>query len=583
MGGLRPGLPRTTPRRREGEGEVEWWQRAQGAVWDHEAAQERTRVMLGAIGNRVDDLRRVWTERREHSVRELDRAISEAPARALGGCEENPGPLARVARAVELLGRSLEARRWPAAARAVRRIRSGLRAAERVADLAIVCLGDPDDVPPRPRRSGKLLLRSEWYERRIDGFGDLSADVHACGQSVRWIRCLEADCGAIWCVPEWCDESIACPDCRARKLVTDRQEVSDELARAEAALVGSAFRRRFLVLTVPAVGQLEDRMVVAQRARPIWTAEIARYLRELGHERHAVRHLETGETESVAGWWWHARLEVTEGADHEGHWHWNVLALSPWLPHALVSVVWGQAIERAGSKALRRPLAEVLDELGKPRGRPESREARRSREVHRARGYDDPAVARIGAATEIPWLGNGRPPRRRVGEAAIDYVARRVEWAIGAGGTRSRRLGWIARKLSGLSGAIRDWDWLRGLADQLGQAAAVPWAITWIELSRGDGARAVKELVKYAVKDVEHGRPIAPSFMARVVVATKIRRLRWAASSLPAAERKEPPGDGCPCCHSSRIAPEPSRPRRRSTDESWHLVEQAMCGAGPPN
>lgn len=394
----------------------------------------------------------------------------------------------------------------------------------------------------------KLLLRMGWYESRIQGLLTLVSRVETCGEVERVFACQAAGCGHKWTAPEWCDQPLLCRICRAIDLKKRRGRMGDDLAVAErggeecpacrriwpwgqakpclcdarprfTGAVPKHWRRRFVTLTVPHEGGLEDRIRWACVGR-------ARFFRRL---RDWMR--EQGEDPPV---WWTA-LETTGGNDRLGHVHQHAIVLSPWISDVAVGVLWGRELERLGCPVLERELGPRLDRLLAVSWRKAA----------------DPAVSLVLREARIPWTVAGQSaPGRRKGEGALDYLERRAVWAsLARDSVEVRRrkivdvLGSFARH--GDETAIFE-RFIRGpgVAHRLGRIATVPHAIVDVRVSRADSD--VFELVKYLVKDWD-----TPELQARFVACLKENGWRRFQSSI--GVRRPAAGEGCPSCGSCDI------------------------------
>lgn len=494
------------------------------------------------------------------------------------GLVELPGLDDRTAEAAELFALHLSEQRMAAwTLDAIERQIGGVVATlEAKRDRSLVALGrryaapfeqpgtDPDLTDPcqHPGKVPALCLRWEWWQRRIAALGELGHKVRACSQLTRVLECQEDACGHRWHVPKFCDEPLLCPDCRDRRTARESARIEAEIDAALAAMPDRAtWRLRHVTVTVPGAGTTEARMSVAQRARAKFCHRIGRYLEAQGIKRHAG-------SREVAGWAWWASLEATEGSDDLGHFHWHIMAVSPFLPAPLLASEWGRALELAGADPMRRSLSAALAALAKCA----------------PRFPGAPAAARLVELARVPWHVTGeRPPRRGRGEAAIDYAERRATWAqrfavgaalagIGrpepAARVRSATIGQIAGRVRGLAAEIERDRWI--VSRVFGSLAWLPWAIVDVRLVRGDVKAATRELVKYTLKGWSAGSEL----IARILCESKRRQLRWLCSSLPAAD-PEPAEGGCPKCGSPRVRPE-RLDDPEAFSERWEQISRAI-------
>lgn len=379
------------------------------------------------------------------------------------------------------------------------------------------------------RRDQRLLLRMGWYERRIEGLWDCCNKVETCAQQTRVLRCQ--DCGTAWEMPELCEQALLCAVCRDIENNERRQRLEEELEAAEQQ-ARPHWRRRFLTVTVPHHGSLEERLRLAVGARPTFARSVRDWLRTLGDEWH----------------WWSA-LECTKGDDGEGHPHWHTLAIGPFLPDVLVAAWWARAVRARGGSVERRPLRAALDRLARMY----------------VPDYRTEATAELVALAELPWSVRGeKGPRRRRGEAALDYVIRRVRWARGSD-ARPRSLA----KIFGALGMA-----IPVLPDELYDSATLPHLV--IDL-RADDGRPIRELIKYTIKSID----MPARLIARFVAALKVLGCRTFQSSMGNGVSRA--GDGCPAVHGGqRCGSKRLKIERPNTPNHEKLARLARYLAGTP-
>lgn len=422
---------------------------------------------------------------------------------------------------------------------------------------------DLTDPCAHPGKVPALALRWEWWQRRIASLGEIGHKVRACSQLTRVLVCQEDACGHRWHVPKFCDEPLICPDCRDRRTARESERIEAQIDAALAAMPDRAtWRLRHVTITIPGRGTTEARMAVAQRARARFCWAVGRYLQKQGIQRHA------GDRE-VAGWAWWASLEATEGADDRGHFHWHILAVSPFLPAPLLGAELGRALELSGADPMRRSLGASLAALAKCA----------------PRFPGAPAAARLVELARLPWgVAGETPPRRGRQEDPVDYAERRASWAqwfavgaslAGIGAPEPpRRIRWVSfrqigARIRGLRAAL---EADRCLVSRIfGALAVVPWAVVDVRLVRGNVKSATRELVKYTLK----GWSIGPDLIAAIFCEAKRRQLRWLCSSLPAAEPEPDADGGCPKCGSPRIRPE-RLDDPEAFAERWGQISQAI-------
>lgn len=210
------------------------------------------------------------------------------------------------------------------------------------------------------RRIGRAVLckhssRQRWHQCREKGQIKRFATVQGCGARLGHIVCKSCD-GEHSVDHTHCDQHRLCIRCRGSRANKLRKRFrlarAAQLRRRRRELSGSRSRRwreRFLTLTFPDSGDPAHDVTAICGAWPAFIKGVRRWLVRV-----------RGVPKDLAGSIPFLRvLEVTPGATG-GHAHLHVWILSPFLPHAVLRVLWARALGEAAS--LRCPLRE-LDSL----------------------------------------------------------------------------------------------------------------------------------------------------------------------------------------------------------------------------
>jgi hypothetical protein len=415
---------------------------------------------------------------------------------------------------------------------------------------------------PHHRAASRMLRLYAWHQARIAALLDTEAQVASCmsGTLTRTLRCLDPSCGHTWQIPWWCERPMLCPRCRSRDQSRRRAAVSDQVM---AALDGAPMthRARMLTITVPHVGDVEERLALAFAVRSLVVGDLRRWGRATWRGRRWVDH------------WW-SSMEQTSGDDGLGHPHWHTIVVSGYLPEPVVATILGSALLRAAPSHLRErvdaalhrePLAQAIDWLDEHCAVGSARTRVRAR-----------SIALLLTHARIPWTierttdadtTRPRPPRRRDDESIEHYVARRAEWARSAadGGAavtvRHRALGRVLADYE--SGwAPGPWrstaEWLASdsgadVLTMIASAAHLRYGVCSVDMrSDRSPTESVNELIKYTIKD-QGDDAASPALIARTYLWCRGRRTYQSSmgSSLP-RER----GDGCPACSGTWIRAE---------------------------
>jgi hypothetical protein len=218
--------------------------------------------------------------------------------------------------------------------------------------------------PEAERRAGA------WHEARARGARERPDRVDKCGRDgVFEVTCFA--CEKMHARPARCDCGLLCTTCRGHRKVDLQQHFmrsrAEVMARALRAgvlrksLPGGRYTEKFLTLTVPHEGlDLGERIDVAFDAWRRFAPKLRRFMRE-HEERHLRR--EPGE-DGARSWWYFRRFEWTPGTDGQGHPHFHLWLLCPYLPHDTVRSWWQQALSQAkkadGTRAYARGSVDTV-------------------------------------------------------------------------------------------------------------------------------------------------------------------------------------------------------------------------------
>ena len=278
-----------------------------------------------------------------------------------------------------------------------------------------------------------------WHEGRARGQLERVERVEDCGSTHFALACKS--CGVVGehVHDRTCASWRYCVSCRGSRARRFRERFRE----ARDAWLGSkrAYERdRFLTLTIPHGGVGRDVQVMLRS----WV-RFTRATRSWLTKRNGAPQFA-----------WVRALEITPSDG--GHVHMHAWVGSPFLPHAVLRVLWGRALSTAEVPV--RPIAEVLAELPDERSRAE--------------------LLRVAG-----WRGR----RACDGSCVLPKVNR------------------YGRVLPKKVCPLRHW---------------VPWPVLDIRAVHGDPA---DELVKYLIKDQEHGELIDPFTAAALIEATEGARV----------------------------------------------------------
>ena len=373
----------------------------------------------------------------------------------------------------------------------------------------------------------------DWHERRALSIEVLEGDVLDCEQGDRTTKLKCLDCGQDIIVPYRCERPFLCHTCRKTEQRSRRKRVVRQLLAAHRS--SEVWGERMLTLTMPHVGNSEERIKLSLEAPRLFERWLRRYLG----------------TELAAFW---ASWELTGGDDDEGHPHWHYLLAAAYVPQPLVAARWAVDLMRCGGPKVAeamhsKPARELFDWIDSHVFHAEKR----------AKAWTE--LARF---IRVPWYcGALKPPRRHKNETTAAYVERRSAWA--------EERTWLAGVPSGTE-TLRNivhaepyWCWTRAEVHAALRTSRVPTAIVD---ARHDLHKPVLELVKYAIKDDGQDK-VTPHLHAVAYIATRGRRL-FRSSVRKGAEKKV--GHGCPACHSKRIRKDVLRPEIKH--DFWAFVRK---------
>lgn len=199
------------------------------------------------------------------------------------------------------------------------------------------------DAEPSPRST-----RALWHYGRARGQRDRQDRVERCGDHDVVVVCTS--CGQTRGEPHAarCGGWRYCADCRGRRASRYREAI-DLATERWSAQAARYERERFLTLTIPHSGDVasDTRELVAAWSR--FCRGLRRWLRRTRGIRRHVAYVRA--------------LEIT--TSDGGHAHLHAWIGSPYLPHAVLRVLWGRALH--GSHVPVRLLSDVLSDQHDPR------------------------------------------------------------------------------------------------------------------------------------------------------------------------------------------------------------------------
>jgi len=205
--------------------------------------------------------------------------------------------------------------------------------------------------------SGNVCL-ADWHFARARGQLTRFERIAECGEREYVIRCN--DCGAEGRRFEArCSQRRLCTRCRGAYIHQYRGDIAEARQRALRSTLhlfrplapGGPWDERFLTLTVPHSGDVKHDVTTIRAAWPVLLKKLWAFFRTvLGLDERVIRELRYLRV-----------LEITPGRKNDGHAHFHVYLISPYIPHELVRQIWGTELARHGHRVPVRPLADVLD------------------------------------------------------------------------------------------------------------------------------------------------------------------------------------------------------------------------------
>jgi len=179
---------------------------------------------------------------------------------------------------------------------------------------------------------------SRWHAARARGLELWRARLQNCGQEFHSLRLDCGTCGHVRHLSLGCGVEALCAVCRDRRARQWRKEFERgrellEKVTAEQGLANGyrSIRGRFVTLTAPDVGALEERIALRALAWRKFSRRLSRWTLEGIHAIATQR----------AGWFTEEQLrrlchyvrveEWTPGRDHHGHPHFHIWYHGPWL------------------------------------------------------------------------------------------------------------------------------------------------------------------------------------------------------------------------------------------------------------
>lgn len=349
--------------------------------------------------------------------------------------------------------------------------------------------------------ASRTLPINGWHYQRAMAQLDRFARIGECDSKVRRVRC---DCGDF---PEQstllhCDHWQLCVECQGRRCARYRarfergREAMLLAYHRELCNVRHRWSEKFVTLTVPHSGHAGSDVFELRRAFPELRASLGRYLLRKGSTFGALRGDAAKKLRSVPFW---RSLEVTESDD--GHAHYHLWLLAPFIPKALLRHWWGRAL----SEDYRRKLPRVL-----------------LSDVLATADKRDHAELRRAAIVEEPFRTMVFRARRR---------ASRVRWLHGADSFEGRE----------------------ATAECHALVDAASFLYNGVTDIRACDERTAYELVKYIVKNAEwQGDTLQPMDAAQFAsIYAGVGGARVLATSPHWIAEQPPPVQWCECCGAS--------------------------------
>jgi hypothetical protein len=246
----------------------------------------------------------------------------------------------------------------------------------------------PDDaIADLHHEARRIEARRDWHANRARGHRDRFERVRACGSGKARAHCEE--CGAEHDLPVRCDVWRVCLGCRAQSAIERRAR----FGRGRAAAVrrtsraglfsprrrGGRWSEKHMTLTIPHLHVEGDAATVHHRVSSIfdawrsftislrkhWLVQRVSALLGLGLKRAEARARAKAE-QRLAPERYYRFFEWTPGSDLQGHPHFHVWLLCPFLDHAWVARTWGNALRGVGVAFEDDPIVDVREVRTRP-------------------------------------------------------------------------------------------------------------------------------------------------------------------------------------------------------------------------
>lgn len=212
------------------------------------------------------------------------------------------------------------------------------------------------------RRHERAAVRADkpstrrWHDVRAKGaLRRPEALDECCTQEL--VRRPKCDCGhAAHRYKLSCDQWKLCDYCKRKRANHYRRKFRVARKRLLARFRFTSWREKFLTLPLPHVGPVEKRIRDAKGALPKFLRLIRAHLE---HDR--------GLPKNLRNFPWLEVLEVTAGQDADGHPHFHIWMLAPYIPHELIRLYWAMALGPAYEAEMPvRSREQVLAEAKRP-------------------------------------------------------------------------------------------------------------------------------------------------------------------------------------------------------------------------
>ncbi len=202
--------------------------------------------------------------------------------------------------------------------------------------------------------------RARWHLIRAHGQLERFERVRCCRLPEILVTC--DDCGAHGLrIPARCSQRRLCVQCRGAAAANFREDIRAARSRALGrtrhlrwpGAPGGEWRERFLTLTIRHSGDIERDVASISAAWRMFRRKLWSFFEHEYHLRTAIlRELRFVRV-----------LEITPGRRNEGHAHFHVYLLSPFLPHEFVRHAWGEILGGLGYETPMMSRVAVLDAI----------------------------------------------------------------------------------------------------------------------------------------------------------------------------------------------------------------------------